>query len=161
MRNELKQVEKLIKENKEDEARTILQDMLRDNAGDDEVWVWLASITSDREERRNYLEEAMKYNPRNQSALKALQKMGGSSLVMQSKNVPVMGHILSGWPLILLLVGGAIGGALGGAAYYANLSIYKSNLPDVVKIILNPVIGIAAFVLWFVISLFVRQALAQ
>lgn len=140
-------MEKLIKENKEDEARTVLEEMLKNNAGDDEAWVWLASITSNREERKNCHEEALRYNPRNQSALKALQKMGGSSLVMQSKNVPVTGHIPSGWPLILIFVGGAIGGALGGAAYYANLSIYKSTMPGAVKIVLNLIIGVAAFAL--------------
>lgn len=161
MRNNLKPVEKLIKENKEDEARAILEGMLKDNAGDDEAWVWLASITSDREERKNYLQEALKYNPRNQLALKTLQKMGGGNLVVQTKNVPMMGHVLSGWPLLLVFVGGAIGGAFGGLAYALNLSIYKSSLPGPLKIILNPIIGIAAFVLWFVISLIIRQALVQ
>ena len=160
MRNELKSVEKLINENKEEEAREILEQMLKTNAGDDEAWVWLASVAHSREERRQYLEEALKYNPRNQLALKSLQKMGVNP-VMQTKNVPTLGHILSGWPLMLVFVGGAIGGALGALAYTANLSIYKSNLPSVVKIILNPIIGIVAFVLWFFISLSIRQALGR
>ena len=160
MSNDLKQAANLIKENKEDEARTILLDILKTNAGNDEAWVWLASITADREERKNYLEEALKYNPRNQTALKSLQKMG-VNFVMQSKNVPALAHVLSGWPLLLVLIGGAIGGALGAVAYSANLAIYKSNLPSVVKIILNPIIGIAAFVLWFVISLSIRRALGR
>jgi len=161
MSDDLKQVADLVKENKEEEARTILLRLLQANAGDDEAWVWLASITADREERKKYLEEALKHNPRNQTALKTLQKMGGSSVVAQSKVVPPWVHFLCGWPLILVFIGGAIGGALGGVAYAANLTIYKSNLPTVVKFILNPIIGIAAFVLWFFISLMVAQAMGR
>lgn len=160
MRNDLKPVEKLINEHKEEEARKLLEQMLKVNAGDDEAWVWLASITRDREERKGYLEEALRYNPNNQLALKSLQKIGGSS-VAQKNTVTTMGHVLSGWPLLLALVGGAIGGALGGVAYAINLSIYKSSLPSVVKIVLNIIIGVTAAVLWFFISLSIRQALAQ
>lgn len=160
MSNNLKEAAKLIQENKEEEARIMLEEILRDNAGNDEAWVWLASITANREERKGYLEEALKYNPRNQLALTSLQKMG-AKIETQSKNIPIVAHILSGWPFILILVGGAIGGALGGAAYAINLSIYKSRLPSAVKIVLNPVVGIAAFVIWFAFSLFIREALAK
>ena len=161
MSSDLKQATELIKENKEEAAREILLDLLKTNAANDEAWVWLASITADREERKQYLEEALKHNPRNQMAFKTLQKMSGSALVMQPKNIPVSGHILCGWPLLLVFLGGAIGGALGGTAYAANLAIYRSNLPIVVKIILNLIIGAAAFAIWFVIGLTVLHALRR
>lgn len=160
MSKSLKEAEKLIQENKEAEARTVLEEILRDNAGNDEAWVWLASITADREERKVYLEEALKYNPRNKLALTSLQKMG-VKIELQSKNIPVTAHILSGWPLILIFIGGAIGGALGGGAYAINLSIYKSSLPTAVKVILNLIVGIAAVAIWFFVSLYIRTTFAK
>ena len=75
MDNTLKSVDELIKAGREDEARGILLQMLKQNPADDEAWVWLASITSDREKRQKCLEEALKHNPNNATAKRVLQKM--------------------------------------------------------------------------------------
>ena len=73
---------------------------------------------------------------------------------------PGMAHVLSGWPLLLLLfVGGAIGGCLGGAAYAINMQIYRSNLPVVAKIALNLFTGLCAFLLWLAIGLLIQTAM--
>lgn len=77
----------------------------------------------------------------------------------EKTKLPAQAHFLCGWPLVLVLVGGAIGGALGGAAYYINLTIYKSDLPTVAKVLLNLAVGFAAFVLWFVIALAITVAM--
>jgi hypothetical protein len=68
------------------------------------------------------------------------------------QKLPMIAHILCGWPLILVFVGGAIGGALGGVAYAVNISIYKSKLPGVLKFVLNPLVGIMAIGIWYMIS---------
>jgi hypothetical protein len=68
------------------------------------------------------------------------------------QTMPVMAHILCGWPLILLPIGGAIGGALGGLAYGVNLSLYKSNIPGVFKIMLNLLVGMMAIGGWLIIA---------
>ncbi len=47
----------------------------------------------------------------------------------QQPKLPASAHVLCGWPLLLVLIGGAIGGGLGGAAYAINIGIYKSSLP--------------------------------
>ena len=73
------------------------------------------------------------------------------------QNLPTIAHILCGWPLILLFVGGAIGGALGGLAYVINISIYKSKLPGVLKFVLNPLVGIMAIGAWYMISTMIRR----
>ena len=65
-------------------------------------------------------------------------------------------HIMCGWPLILVLVGGLIGGGLGGAAYVINLKIYKSGLQTPIKIVLNLVVGISAALLWLVLATIVH-----
>ena len=64
---------------------------------------------------------------------------------------------MCGWPLLLVIFGGAIGGGLGGAAYGINIGIYKSNLPVPVKIILNVVTGGAAFGIWLAIAMAIRS----
>jgi hypothetical protein len=68
------------------------------------------------------------------------------------QKLPMIAHILCGWPLILLFIGGAIGGALGGVAYAVNISLYKSNLPGVLKFMLNLLIGMLAIGIWLTIS---------
>ena len=52
----------------------------------------------------------------------------------------------------MIAFGGAIGGGLGGVAYALNVAIYRSRMPVVVKILLNLLVGCAAFVLWLVLA---------
>jgi hypothetical protein len=66
--------------------------------------------------------------------------------------LPFAAHALCGWPLILVVIGGAIGGALGGCAYVINLAIYRSRLPAAAKIALNLATGCAAVLVWVVIA---------
>ena len=158
MDDKLKRVDSLIKEGKEDEARGILIQMLKQNPKNDEAWVWLASITSDREKRQKCIEEALKINPNNATAKRVLQKMAAPPVETpaekpKAQKLSPMVHIICGWPLILVFFGGAIGGALGGLAYGANIAIYKSDLPGALKIVLNPLVGILAIALWYLVAL--------
>ncbi|EOQ61333.1 hypothetical protein F935_02996 [Acinetobacter calcoaceticus ANC 3811] len=72
------------------------------------------------------------------------------------KKVPVKAHILSAWPLLLMLVGGAIGGVLGASAYSINIKIYKSNLSNVAKILLNLLTGLTAVILMIISVYLIR-----
>jgi len=65
--------------------------------------------------------------------------------------LPKQAHIMCGWPLMLVFIGGAIGGGLGGCAYGINVKIYKSNMPAAAKVALNILTGVAAFVTWIVL----------
>lgn len=71
--------------------------------------------------------------------------------------MPIQGHLLCGWPLLLVVIGGAIGGGLGGMAYAINGTVYKSDLSIPVKIILNIVIGGTAIVLWLGIGMAIEH----
>ena len=73
------------------------------------------------------------------------------------EKMPVIGHILCGWPLLLVAIGGMIGGGLGGAAYAINAGIYKSNLPIPVKVVLNIIVGSAAIGIWYYITMAIRS----
>ncbi len=69
----------------------------------------------------------------------------------QPEKLPIIVFVICGWPLILMFLGGAIGGALGGAAFGANLSIYKSKLPGIVKFVASLLVGILAIVIWYIV----------
>jgi hypothetical protein len=83
-----------------------------------------------------------------------VQKEAGNA---SPRKLPMIAHILSGWPLILVFIGGAIGGALGGVAYAVNISLYKSNLPGVLKFMLNVLVGILAIGIWLTISAMLKR----
>ncbi len=76
----------------------------------------------------------------------------------QESKLPASAHLLCGWPLLLVAIGGAIGGGLGGLAYGINVKIYKSELPTAAKIVLNPVVGLTAIALWLVIVTLIQAA---
>ncbi|EPF93350.1 hypothetical protein GCM10025882_23060 [Acinetobacter gyllenbergii] len=67
-------------------------------------------------------------------------------------------YVMCGWPLILVLIGGAVGGGLGGIAYLLNLKLYNSNLSNIVKIILNILVGSTAIFLWSVIRAYIQSS---
>lgn len=62
-------------------------------------------------------------------------------------------HIICGWPLILVVIGGLIGGACGGAAYGINATVLKSNLSPVLKYLLVALVGIGAIAAYFLVVL--------
>lgn len=79
------------------------------------------------------------------------------STTPEAPSLPREAHVMCGWPLLLILVGGAVGGGLGGAAYAINLSIYKSRLPVVVKVFLNLFTGIAAIGIWLAVVVAIQS----
>lgn len=83
--------------------------------------------------------------------------MSDASTPNQNK-LPGSAHLLCGWPLLLVAIGGAIGGGLGGAAYGINLGIYKSKLPVFAKILLNILVGCSAIGLWLLLAIAISSA---
>ena len=65
-------------------------------------------------------------------------------------------HVVSGWPLLLVPIGGAIGGGLGGAAYAINISIYRSKLSAPAKVALNIGVGLAAIGIWLLAAIAIQ-----
>ena len=67
------------------------------------------------------------------------------------KNLKWHEHLVAGWPLLLLFVGGAIGGACGGAAYALNGKIFNSEIASHLKYVYSVLIGFGAVVLYVVV----------
>jgi hypothetical protein len=87
------------------------------------------------------------------------QDIGGAA--EQKSKLSIGAHIMCGWPLLLVAIGGLIGGALGGGAYALNIAIHKSNMPVPVKVVLNIVSGLLAIIIWFVLAVVLNAAIKK
>lgn len=63
------------------------------------------------------------------------------------------------WPVILVAFGGLVGGILGGDAGAVNMALYRSKLPRWSLWLLNPAVGLAAFLLWLIIAVAIGLAM--
>ena len=90
-------------------------------------------------------------------ALKRKAILEKPQIAQTQQRMTAMAHVLCGWPLILVGIGGAIGGALGAAAYAINLAIYKGTMPGIFKVVLNLVVGTSAIAGWLIIASALRK----
>ena len=77
----------------------------------------------------------------------------------KAKLTPIA-HVMCGWPLLLVAIGGALGGGLGFAAYVINRAIYRSKLPVPAKVVLNILVGLSAIGIWMVIGVAIQSAIS-
>lgn len=56
-------------------ARVFFKQVLDEDKKNDRAWVWMASVAEDATRRQQYLETALKINPENKAARKAIKKM--------------------------------------------------------------------------------------
>lgn len=82
--------------------------------------------------------------------------MANEDVRQEKPKLPAKAHLMCGWPLFLVAIGGAIGGGLGGAAYGINIAIYKSHISVPAKIALNILVGASAFIIWIVIATLIQ-----
>jgi len=74
----------------------------------------------------------------------------------KKEKLPPLVHVVCGWPLILVAVGGAIGGGLGGAAYALGLMVYRKTRSFATAFLASLGLGAAAAILWYVIANAIR-----
>lgn len=70
----------------------------------------------------------------------------------EKPKLSTVAHLMAGWPLFLVIIGGAIGGALGVVAYVVNRKIYLSQLSNMQKVLANLLCGMSAISLWWFIA---------
>lgn len=81
-------------------------------------------------------------------------------VVSSKAKVPFKAHLMAGWPLMLILIGGAIGGAFATLAYVINLKIYQSELSKMNKVLANLMCGMFAIIIWWSIASWVQSSFA-
>ena len=83
-----------------------------------------------------------------------------SSIAEKEKtSLGVKVHLMAGWPILMLLIGGAVGAVLGIVAYVINLKIYKSELSQLQKVLANLMCGMFAMMLWWSIASWIQASL--
>lgn len=58
-------------------GRQLLVEILSEEPDNDDAWLWMAAVVEGEDLQRECLEEALKHNPRNDRARRALQKLAG------------------------------------------------------------------------------------
>ncbi len=71
----LNEAVQLIRQGRKDEARRILEPVLKANPQDIQAWFWLVETCSTNEQRIKILEVCLKLNPGNPQALRALRAL--------------------------------------------------------------------------------------
>ncbi len=64
------------KAGQQDQARTLLQQSLRLEPGNEAAWIWLASVARNQQERLFCFQKLLEINPNNETGLQALRSMG-------------------------------------------------------------------------------------
>lgn len=89
MADNLQQAIKLIEAGNLEGGRQLLLKKLKSDPKNDMAWAWMAETVKTDELRRECLEEALKYNPGNERARRALEKLQGwSSSYSRSQAAP-------------------------------------------------------------------------
>lgn len=75
--------------------------------------------------------------------------MSNSQAVHSQTQLPLTAHLMAGWPLLLVLFGGAIGVVYAVLAYILNIKIYQSTLSKLNKVLANLLCGMSALSGWW------------
>jgi len=81
-------------------ARVLFSQVLDDDKRNDRAWVWMASVAENKTKQRQYLETALRINPNNPAARKAVQQMRNSRSRSEQRTL-MMGIVMI---LVLLIV---------------------------------------------------------
>ena len=153
MADQLKEARALIEAHENRQARALLVELLKTEPTNDTAWVYLATVVDTEEQRVKCLEEALKHNPRNKTAQKALARIKepwkeqprGSRAERRKGVGDVLGWVLCAATVPLVFLGGCIGGALAGAASSINWGLQRSGLPVVIKLPIMALLVLLAY----------------
>lgn len=95
----------LIEDENEEDARQLIQEVIKGDPKDEAAWLWLESITVDEEEKRVCLQNVLSLNPKNQIARKRLNEL---SVSQQQINISPLKFLII--ILIIILIAGAVFG---------------------------------------------------
>jgi hypothetical protein len=76
-------------------AKVILRQVLQQDRRSDLAWMWLAYVESDPIQRRRFLENAVRINPDNAAARRALNKMNTRTSASQNQTMLYGGIVLA------------------------------------------------------------------
>jgi hypothetical protein len=83
----LKQAVALIKAGDDAGARELLLEVLKSDPTNDTAWVWMAAVVDKDHLRKECLEEALKHNPHNEAARRALKRLQTAGRITYNRMV--------------------------------------------------------------------------
>lgn len=86
-------------QNNQEGAKVILRQVLKQDKRNDRAWMWLAYVEDDPVQRRRFLENAVRINPDNKPAQKALNKIKRKKASRKNRTL-----MYGGIALVLLLI---------------------------------------------------------
>jgi hypothetical protein len=75
LKTKLEQAIAFINAGDEKRGRELLIEILKSDPANDTAWIWMAAVTNEYQLRKDCLEEALKHNPGNKTAKRALMKL--------------------------------------------------------------------------------------
>jgi len=107
----IKQAIEAIKQGNKSNARTLLENVIKNEPNNEEAWFMLAHVAQTQEQARSYLGRVININPGNERAKQQLEKLNATPLNKQTAPQPVKAkeskavlYTLLGGIIILLLV---------------------------------------------------------
>ena len=107
----IKQANEAIKQGNKSNARTLLENVIKNEPNNEEAWFMLAHVAQTQEQARSYLGRVININPNNERAKQQLEKLNATPLNKQTAPQPVKAkeskavlYTLLGGIIILLLV---------------------------------------------------------
>jgi hypothetical protein len=102
LKTKLEQAIAFINAGDEKRGRELLIEILKSDPANDTAWIWMAAVTNEYQLRKDCLEEALKHNPGNKTAKRALMKLQEQERI-PSTTVADKKHPRKRHPLIALL----------------------------------------------------------
>lgn len=91
------------KQSNQEGAKVILRQVLKQDKRNDRAWMWLAYVEDDPIQRRRFLENAVRINPDNKAAQKALNKIKTKKASRESRTL-----LYGGVALAIILIVSAV-----------------------------------------------------
>lgn len=85
-------------------ARVIFQQVLAQDRRNERALVWMASLTKDKKERRQYLRRVLRVSPRNAAARQELERMDRMEKARSNRTLIYGGLVVLAAVLLIVLV---------------------------------------------------------
>jgi hypothetical protein len=143
LKNQLEQAIALAKTGDNAKARELLVEVLKSDPTNDTAWVWMAAVVDTLNLRKECLEEALKHNPRNKTARRALERLQARGRVapspteVRARQQRTAAHVLSILSFLfgLLMVGINLAGYQQDLAFQSEGQVIQGRITELYSVI--------------------------
>jgi Tfp pilus assembly protein PilF len=85
-------------------ARVMFQQVLAEDKRNERALLWMASLSKKKQERREYLQRALKVNPRSRAALREMERLDRQEKARANRTLIYGGLLIVAAVLLIILV---------------------------------------------------------